>query len=522
MFKKISVLLLAIALMLSVPACSMPHAIFTDDVRSGEENEGLSGTADIYEFKFTLGEYELQLPINYGALSVRGWKISEAAETAEDEQPAANPDAKLYTEESTLESGEYSEYLPLARGDSIINAKFYNDGKKPKVITECQVVGIRLDAEYENVPAFIIQKDNLSIGCKYSDVENSCGNPSYIERHLKSTGELVSINDVKLMETEEETVSTLFYKLTDHSFISFVIDTVNGVASSVAGITVENDTEEYKAYDYSKEYKYKPENIDLYKGPNLLGKQYTDFAYKYEGNLYTLPIPVRNLLDNGWEFVREYGERIPIGTTVDGLIMRKGNMAVRLMVHNYDTKYAHTAVNCYAVSMEASLTGPNVNILLFKGVTLGTSEKALVEAFGKDYLKKHTIVDEEGNYIDAPQYDMYEMPDMPGCYIEKTVGEEYTVYSCVMPDDVPTITLPVSITDIGDTGAGLLGDIRKHIDIYIDNNTHHIFKFYLQNCPEYVVDENKIIEEQMEAQRKKEKEEWEKQQKEKEAAANNG
>ena len=77
MFKKISVLLLAIALMLSVPACSMPDAIFSDDVRSGEENEGLSGTADIYGFKFTLGEYELQLPINYGALSVRGWKISE-------------------------------------------------------------------------------------------------------------------------------------------------------------------------------------------------------------------------------------------------------------------------------------------------------------------------------------------------------------------------------------------------------------------------------------------------------------
>ena len=92
------------------------------------------------------------------------------------------------------------------------------------------------------------------------------------------------------------------------------------------------------------------------------------------------------------------------------------------------------------------------------------------------------------------------------------------MYSCVMPDDVPTITLPVSITDIGDSGASLLGNIRKHIDIYVDNNTHHIFRFYLQNCPEYVVDENKIIEEQMEAQRKKEKEEWERQQKEK----NNG
>ena len=518
MIKKISVFLLAIALLLSVPACSMPDAIFSDEVASGDGNSDASSTADIYGFEFSLGDFQIQLPISYSALSSRGWTISEASEMAEDEKPAANADVKVYDAESVLESGEYSDYLPLINKDLTVNAKFYNNGKKQKAITDCAIVGIKLDAEYGSVPEFIIQKDNLSVGCKYDEVLSSCGHPSYVERTLKSTGELASINDVKLLETDEDTVSTLFYKLTDHSFISFEIDTFNGVADSVVEITVENDTETYKPYDYSKEYKYKPDNIELYKGPNLLGKQYTDFAYKYEGNLYTLPIPVRKLLDNGWEFVRGYGERIPVGTTVDGLIMRKGNTAVSLMVHNYDTKYAHTAVNCYAVSMEACLTGPNVNILLFKGVSLGTSEKDLVESFGKDYLKKHAIVDEEGNYIEALAYDMYELPDMPGCYIEKTVGEEYTVYSCVMPDDVPTITLPVSITDIGDTGVELLGEIRKHIDIYIDNATHHIFKFYLQNCPEYVVDEAKIIEEQMEAQRKKEKEEWEKQQKEKEEA----
>ena len=180
------------------------------------------------------------------------------------------------------------------------------------------------------------------------------------------------------------------------------------------------------------------------------------------------------------------------------------------MVHNFDTKYAHTAVNCYAVSMDACLTGPNVSIALAKGITLGSTEKDLVDAFGKDYAKKHVIVDEEGNYLETAESDTYEIPDMPGYYIEKTVGEEYTVYSCIMPDDVPTITLPVSITDIGDTGADLLGEVRKHIDIYVANDTHLIYKFYLQNCPEYVVDEAKIIEEQMEAQREKEKEEREK------------
>ena len=519
MIKRITVFLLAVALLLSVPACSMPDAIFSDEIGSeGDQNEA-TGTADIYGFEFKMGEFDMQLPEKYSALSARGWKISEAVEPADEEQAIpADTEIKVYTADSVLEPGEYSDYLPLSSGDSVINARFYNDGRGQKAITDCNVVGIRLDAEYENVPEFIIQKDNLSVGSRYDVVINSCGKPTYIEKKLKSTGETVAINDVKFIETDEDTVSTLYYKLTDHALVSFGIDKVGEVENAVVTVTIENDTEPYKPYDYSKEIKYTPGNIDLYKGPNLLGKQCTDFAFKYEGHLYTLPIPVRRLLADGWDFVSGYGERIPMGTTADGLIMRKGNQSVRLMIHNFDTKYAHTAVNCYAVSMEACLTGPNVDILLFKGVTLGTSEKDLVDAFGKDFVKNHPVVDEEGNYTENPDSFQYEIPDMTDCYINKTVGEDYIVYSCVMPDDVPIIELPVSITDIGDIGADMLGDVRKHIDIYVTSDTHLIYKFYLKNCPEYVVDENKIIEEQMEAQRKKEKEEWEKLQKEKEEA----
>ncbi len=524
MFKRISVFLLAIALLMSVTAC-MPDAIFADDVTSGSEHSGSRDAADIYSFKFLLGEEDIELPVKYIVISARGWKISETAETADDDETAPNADAKkedakVYTAESVLESGEYSDYLPLSKGESVITARFYNDTDKQQSITDCKVVGIRLDAEYGTVPSFVIHKDDLSIGSRYDDVKESCGTPTYVERALRSTGEIAEINDVKLIDTEEETVSTLYYKLAEHSFISFVIDTLNNVPKSVVTVTIENDAEPYEPYDYSRELKYKSDSVDLYKGPNLLGKTFFDLSYKFEGNLYTLPIPVRRLIDDGWEFISNYGERIPMGTTADGLVMRKGNQAIKLMVHNYDTKYAHTAINCYAVNMEACLTGPNVSILFAKGVTLGSTEKDLVTALGKDFVKKHPVVDEEGNYSENAESFRYDAPDMAGCYIEKTVGDEYTVYSCVMPDDVPTITLPVSITDIGDTGVDLLGGIRKHIDIYVANDTHIVYKFYLQNCPEYVVDENKIIEEQLEAQRKKEKEEWEKQQKEKEAAEN--
>ena len=539
MFKKISVFLLATAMLLSVPACSMPDNIFADGIQDADDQIDSNSMSDIYDFEFTLGGQEFQLPVNYSAISSRGWKISEAAESATEDQDTetqteTQTETKVYSADSELEPEEYSNYLPLVKDDAVINAKFYNDSKKTKSISDCKVVGFRLDAENDNTPSFTLQKNDLSVGSMYDAVLNACGKPSYVENNLKSTGDTVSINDINFIETDEDTISTLYYKLNDHSFLSFELGELNGNSNSVVTVTVENDFPYEKPYDYSKELKYKTESIDLYKGPNLLGKQFSDFAFKYEGNLYTLPIPVRKLIDNGWEFVRGYGERVPMGTTVDGLIMRKGNLAVSMMIHNYDTKYSHTAFNCYAVSLEACLTGPNASILMSKGITLGSTEKELIEAFGKDYASKHTPAEDAEEATDntaaketktaetaEQESDTYEIPDMPGYYIEKTVGEEYTVYSYIMPDDVPTITLPVSITDIGDTGVELLGSVRKHIDVYVSNETHLIHRFYLQNCPEYIVDEAKIIEEQMEAQREKEKEEREKQKKE-EAEKNNG
>lgn len=531
MFKRISALLIAIVLLGSIQACSMPDNIFSDETFSSDEQNYSKEMEDIYDFKFSLGEQEFELPMNYGVLSARGWKISD--EAAESDVTA---DQKAYTADTLMEPYEYSDYMPVVSGDYVIGAKFYNNSKKAKAISDCVVVGIQLDSDNGQLPSFVLHKDDLSVGSGYDVVLNSCGKPSYVAKTLRSTGELAAINDVNLIDTEESTDSALFYKITDHSFIAFTIGDYNGASNMVVCINIENDFEAEKPYDYSKEIRYIPESIELYKGPSLLGKKFSDFAYKYEGNLYTLPIPVRKLIDDGWEFVRGYGERIPSGTTASGLVMRKGNQAVSLMVHNYDIKYALTAINCYAVSMEACLTGPNVNIMMSKGITLGSTETELVEAFGKDYAKSHPVEEETDATADktanatkannkqdaAVATDRYEIPDMEteGYYIDKTVGEEFTIYSYIMPDDVPTVTLPVSYTDIGDVGIDLLGSSRKHIDIYVTKDSHLIYKIYMQNCPEYIVDEAKIIEQQMEEAREKEKEEREKAESEKTQSQN--
>jgi hypothetical protein len=203
--------------------------------------------------------------------------------------------------------------------------------------------------------------------------------------------------------------------------------------------------------------------------------------------------------------------------------MRKGNLAMSLLVHNYDLKRPQTPINCYAVSLSASVVGPNVKILMPKGVTLGSEYGQLVTAFGTEYARLSGY-DEEAEaaaaaetgetadnataekVIPVGETETYELTEEEGCKIVKTVDEEFTKYSYIMPDDVPTIELPVSITDIKDPNVELLGGVRKHIDVYLSNANGKILKVYLQNCPEYMVNEAEIIEQQMEAAEKAAKE----------------
>lgn len=512
MIKRISAFIIAIALLGSVASCSMPDTIFADDGLSKQTDEQSEETVDIFDFSFQLNGESYELPLRYSVLSARGWKLSDAAESA------VESETKVYSSDTMLEPEEYSDYIPAEKKGYVIGLKFCNRGKKASELASCDVVGIKLQNDTMELPDFEMA-GGVKIGSRYDELATAFGRPSYVKSCLKTTGELVSINDVTFMETEEDTVQTLYYALTDHSGFSFEFGEYEDSSNAVVSITVDNDTEAEKPYDYTKDLKRMSDSIKLYKGPSLLGKTFSDFAFKYEGNLYTLPIPVKQMIDDGWSFARGSSIRVQRGTTAEGVVLRKGNAAVNVLVHNYDMKFARTPINCYVVSLSACVESPNVSLLMPKGITLGSDEQELIQAFGKEYAKTQTPSEEtDENASNAKTNDAktavagvgtterFDIPDLEGCYIEKTIYEDETVYSYVMPDDVPSVTLPVSITDIGDTGSELLGEIRKHIDVYVSNVNHAVVKVTMQNCPEYVVDENEIIEQQMEAARKQEEE----------------
>lgn len=544
MFKKISAFLIAAALIGGVTSCYMPDSIFSDSAFDTDEDKTEIDTLSVYGFDFDLSGIEYELPMKYSALSARGWELAgDKADDADEDAsdlPAnnANTDAaqtaegSVYKADTVMQPEEYSDYVTIERNGESIALKFYNDGKRAQKLENCLVVGVMVEVGSDEPADFTLDGD-ITLGMKYEDVVTTYGRPSYTKDIVKSSGELAAINDIAFIddydEESEDLTRTLYYSVADTSVVSFELGDYNGESDSVVRIAMDNMDPVEDEYNYSKDRKKRSSVLKLYKTPNLLGKTFNDFAFKYENNLYTLPIPVQKLVDGGWVFVRGAGQDIPKGATQDGVIMRKGNLAMSIIVHNYDLKRSQTPINCYAVSLSASVVGPNVKILMPKGVTLGSEYSELVTAFGNEYAKLSGYVDEseqaqddeEGQADDgkadtgADQVpvgttETYELTEEEGCSIVKTVQEDYTVYSYIMPDDVPTITLPVSITDIKDPNSDLLGENRKRIDVYMSNVNGRVVKIYLQNCPEYFVNEAEILEQQMKAAEKAAREQAEK------------
>lgn len=535
MFKKVSAFLIAAALIGGVTSCYMPDTIFSDNAFEDNSDTTEEKKISVYDFEFDLSGVEYQLPVNYSVISARGWKLTDDEPEASDDDasdlPAADTDTQskqseqseeksTYKSDTIMQPGEYSDYVPVERSSEYIALKFYNDGKKPRQLDECLVVGIMVEPGGKEPVDFSLHGD-ITLGKTYEEVVTTYGKPSYTKDIVSSSGEFAAINDIAFIddydEDSDDLTRTLYYSVADTSVVSFELGDYEGKSDSVVRITMDNTDSTEEEYDPSKDLKIRSSVINLYKSPNLLGKTFDDFAFKYENVLYTLPMPVQKLIDDGWVFVRGAADRIPIGTTRSGVIMRKGNLAMEIIVHNYDLKRAQAPINCYAVSLSASVVGPNVKILMPKGVTLGSDYSELVTAYGDEYAELSGYIEEseqeqdgqtaenEGKAetkekeINVGSTEKYELTKQEGCTIVKTVEEDYTLYSYIMPDDVPTITLPVSITDIKDPHSDLLGENRKRIDVYVSNVNDKILKIYLQNCPEYYVNEAEIFEQQMEA-----------------------
>ena len=189
MFKKISAILIAAALLGGMTACYMPDSIFSDSAFATDEEDLVSDELSLYDFKFSLNDVEFELPMNYGVISSRGWKIAsepeEETDGAASDLPAETTkkttadnaqesEEKEYKADTLMEPGEYSDYVAVERAGEQIGLKFYNDSKRSLALEKCLVVGIAVEKGDGDSSEFTINGD-ITVGKSYEEVATTYG-----------------------------------------------------------------------------------------------------------------------------------------------------------------------------------------------------------------------------------------------------------------------------------------------------------------------------------------------------------
>ena len=83
-------------------------------------------------FEFTLNQKTYKLPVAYSEFTSAGWEIDSSS------------DSRIKV---AAESTEYSIDIVNEKGD-VISLTFYNDSKEEKAITDCIVIGVKVNNEY--------------------------------------------------------------------------------------------------------------------------------------------------------------------------------------------------------------------------------------------------------------------------------------------------------------------------------------------------------------------------------------
>lgn len=360
----------------STVSTQKPNDNSTDD--PADKDVEITMSDDLNDFTFTLEGVVYKLPCKYEDLTKNGWTISSTG----------------YNSESKIAGNSYDSFYMSKDGRKIM-VYSYNMSGNVKSIKDCKIGGIECEA-YNEVD-FVIAK-NITIKSSVEEIKTAFGMPGYSN----------SGNDYESMT---------YYAQKDSSYnsIKFYI-TNDGKYSS---IEMKNfiETEDDKTTTSTE----RPSYLDEYKAPNAMGKDLKSTVVKIEGDLYQLPAPVSEFIDNGWKITQQSGDVVAGGT--NSIRVEKDGKKLDLYIVNY-AEYQTTVENCAVYKVYADDYN-NASVLIgsdAKSITVG-AEKAEVDASVSDDFDYY-----EGTYSHSYSYSEYKDRDFSvSINVDKETGKVSSV-----------------------------------------------------------------------------------------------
>ena len=118
-----------------------------------------------------------------------------------------------------------------------------------------------------------------------------------------------------------------------------------------------------------------------YSAPTELTDDLFSFNVKLGGDMYTLPAPISEFLNNGWVIASSDNNTVAAkDTLINGINLRKENVTFEANVYNPSSQ--ETALNnCYVTSLVTSADSGTIDILLPKNISLNSTGYDLEKAY---------------------------------------------------------------------------------------------------------------------------------------------
>lgn len=340
----------------------------TEEIETEEETEETDLLSDYTwsDFIFSVGESVYKLPTPVSEVLKEGWVLEEAYAG------------------SLIDPFTYIE--AQAKNEKGYLANFYiSNSSDVGVVTEdCMVVGVdlNLDAEEAGLP------EGLSLGLSdVNDIKNAYGIESTSEKSEDFTtysyivGEYERV-DLRVSNDDEEVL------------VGFAVK--NFVISDEVAIEGANSEATETVLGYEK--------------PASLSGDISDIQVKIDNNVYSLPVPVKVLLDDGWEVDEDNSAK---ASTAHGSVwvrLLKDDAEINTVAYNIEDD-AEVLSNLWIQSIDMGVGGTEFEVP--GGIRVGMTKEDLT-----------SILEESG--IDCKEYSVGDFD-----YLEyNTEGNEtYTIVS---------------------------------------------------------------------------------------------
>lgn len=328
---------------------------------------------DLFDFTFKLDGVVYQLPCDFKDFTENGWSISSRGTT-----------------ENTMVYGEDQNCFSMSKGDNNIVVWAYNMSGNAKKIKDCKIGSI--DISNDRKADFVIAK-GINIKSSIEEIKNAY---DIHGEHHRDTDNFTEIICYYTKDGKTNGNGVYFH------FNSF--DNKDCVLIQLKNY-VKTDG------DYTETKSEVPEYINAYEKPINMGIDFKSSVVKIEGDLYKLPAPVSEFINNGWKII-EKNDYVVAGDT-DSIKIEKDSKVLEISIVNYAT-YQTTVESCAVLSFYITDEN-NIDIqagsLLDGYLTIGSDKKDVLEFINEEF--QHI----ENEFSD--KYGYYE-------YLAVTKDREYT------------------------------------------------------------------------------------------------